>query len=67
MCLLKNSSLKIDNDELQGILVCTQCGLFLQTSMFYRESPTRTIEHETNELYIYLLTTSTIHESMGKE
>ena len=38
------------NDELQGILVCTMCGLVLQTSMFYNESPTSTIEYETSEL-----------------
>ena len=38
-------------DELQGLVVCTQCGYVLQTSLFYKESPSSTIECETNELY----------------
>ena len=39
------------NDELQGILVCMMCGLVLQTSLFYKESPTSTIECESSELF----------------
>ena len=39
------------NDELQGILVCMLCGLVLQTSLFYKESPSSTIECESSELF----------------
>ena len=39
------------NDEVQRILVCMQCGFVLQTCLFYKESPTSTIEYDSNELY----------------
>ena len=39
------------HEELEGILVCMQCALILQTSMFYKELPKTTIENESCELY----------------
>ena len=38
------------HDEIQGMLVCVQCGLVSQTSMFYKESPMKSME-DTSELF----------------
>ena len=39
------------NDDMQGMCVCMNCRLVLQTSMFYKESPTNTKDTESYKLF----------------
>ena len=50
-------------NEIQGMCICVQCGKVLQTSVFYKESPTTSIDYKTNKLY----STQAQYMPMGKK